>query len=323
MERLNIIQCINKNKLSVGAYGGLVLSLVIFTVIPPMHGQNLWTTTKLSILISDVIVLALLSIGAIFIYSLGNMDISIGKQVGLYATLMVVIGNKTGSLALAVVVCLIIAVIIAVINGAAGDILKIHPIVSSLVFMMILGGVSSIFYNLIGSRNVSLREVDYSIFKNVWFMVIVLISELLVVTYLFNYTKFGKYSKAIGANQESAKQSGIHVIKYKIISYMIMGLAVVLASLFQMGYTGSASDATGTGFEMNVMVALILGGMPLSGGMQSKVRYAVIGSFTYSLLNIGLPMIGVEPNQVFIIKALIFLCVVLVTSRKPKGILAR
>lgn len=323
MEQLQMIKFLQKNKLSVGAYGGLILSLIIFTVIPPLHGQNLWTAAKLSILISDVIVLALLSIGAIFIYSLGNMDISIGKQVGLYATLMVVVGNKTGSLAGAIVLCLVIAACIAVINGAAGDILKIHPIVSSLVFMMILGGVSSIFYNMIGSRNVSLRTIDYGIFKNVGFMVVVLIVELLVVTYLFNYTKFGKYAKAIGANQESAKQSGIHVIKYKIISYMIMSMAVVLASLFQMGYTGSASDATGTGFEMNVMVALILGGMPLSGGMQSKVRYAVIGSFTYSLLNIGLPMIGAQPNQVFIIKAFIFLGVVLVTSRRPKGILAR
>jgi ribose transport system permease protein len=104
---------------------------------------------------------------------------------------------------------------------------------------------------------------------------------------------------------------------------MFFAITIVTASLFQMGYTGSASDSTGTGFEMNVMVALILGGMPLSGGMRSRVIYALIGSLTYSLLNIGLPLLGVEPNQVFIIKAIIFLIVVLLTSRKKYGVLPR
>lgn len=74
---------------------------------------------------------------------------------------------------------------------------------------------------------------------------------------------------------------------------------------------------------MNVMVALILGGMPLSGGMKSKVSCAVVGAFTYSLLNVGLPMIGIAVNQVNFIKAIIFIIVVLITCRKSKGILPR
>lgn len=102
-----------------------------------------------------------------------------------------------------------------------------------------------------------------------------------------------------------------------------MGVCVVIAAIFQMGYTGSASDSTGTGFEMNVMVALILGGMPLSGGMKSKVSCAIFGAFTYSLLNVGLPMIGIPVNQVNLIKAVIFIVVVLITCRKSKGTLPR
>ena len=90
-----------------------------------------------------------------------------------------------------------------------------------------------------------------------------------------------------------------------------------------MGYTASASDSTGTGFEMNVMVALILGGMPLSGGMKSKVSCAIVGSFTYALLSVGLPMLGVAANQVFVIKAVLFLIVVVLTCRKKTGVLPR
>ncbi len=320
---MKLINVIKQNGQSISVYGGLIACLILFTIFPPLRGENLWTAAKLSILMSDVIVLALLSVGAIFIYSLGSMDISVGKQVGVYATIMVVMGNRTGSMVPGILICIVIAIVIAAINASAGDLLNIHPIISSLVFMMVLGGISSIVYNTIGSRNVSLRTVDYSIFKNPWFMLAVLVIEFIVVAYFFNFTKYGKYARAIGANPAVARQCGINIMRYKIISYMFMGAAIVLASMFQMGYTGSASDATGTGFEMNVMVALILGGMPLSGGMKSRVVYAVVGALTFSLLNVGLPMMGAQPNQVFIIKGLIFLVVVLLTSRKASGVLPR
>ena len=154
-------------------------------------------------------------------------------------------------------------------------------------------------------------------------MLVVLIVEVLIISYLFYFTKVGKNARAIGANEVSAEQNGINLLKYKVLCYVIFGVCVVVASLFQMGYTGAASDATGTGFEMNVMVALILGGMPLAGGMKSKVSCAVIGAFTYSLLAVGLPMIGIPNNATFMIKALIFITVVLITCRKKYGILPR
>lgn len=305
------------------AYGGLLLCILVFSIVPPMFGQSIWTGAKLSTLMSDVIVTALMAVGAVFVYSLGNMDISIGGQVGLYATLMVLLGNRTGSLSAGILLSLLIAVCIGVINGATGEILKIHPIIPSLVFMMVLNGIRSILYTKLGSRNVSLSGIDYSLFKQPWFMAVVLALEVVLVTFLFRYTRLGKNAKAIGANSVVAAQSGINLIQYKALAYVVMGLCVVLASVFQMGYTGSASDATGTGFEMNVMVALILGGMPLSGGMGAKVSCALIGAFTYSLLDVGLPLIGVPNNMTFLVKAVIFILVVLITCRKRGGTLPR
>lgn len=309
----------------VAALGGLALCIIIFSIVPPIFGESIWTGTKLATLMSDVIVTAIMAVGAVFVYSLGSMDISVGGQVGVYATLLVILGNKNGSLlqAILIITVIAIAIAIAIINGATGELLNIHPLIPSLVFMMILQGTRTIIYNTIGTRNISLTSVDYSIFKEAWFMIVVLVIEVLIISYLFKYTKFGKNAKAIGANPMAAKQSGINIIKYKVISYIIMGLCVVVASMFQMGYTGSASDSTGTGFEMNIMVALILGGMPLSGGMKSKVSCAIIGAFTFSLLNIGLPMIGVPTNMTFLIKSIIFLIVVLITCRKQKGVLPR
>lgn len=305
------------------AYGGLLVCLIVFSVIPPIFGESIWTGTKLATLMSDVIVISLTSVGAVFVYALGNMDVSIGKQVGLYATLMVYFGNRTGSLLPGIILSLIIAVVIAIINGGAGQILNIFPIIPSLVFMFVLMGLSTVIYTNIGSRNISLSNINYAIFKNPIVMLVALVVEVLVVTYLFKYTKLGKYAKAIGANPVAAQQSGINLLKYKVICYLIMSVCVVIGAVFQMGYTGSASDSTGTGLEMNIMVALILGGMPLSGGMKSKVSCAVIGAFTFSLLDVGLPLIGVPNNMTFLIKAIIFIIVVLITCRKKNGVLPR
>lgn len=321
-QRINV-QWLQSHAAALTAYGGLVFCVVLFTVLTPLFGESIWSERKLATLMSNVIVTALMSVGAVFVYSLGNMDISIGRQVGLYATIMVLLGNATGSLLWPILVCLVLCVIFAAINGSMGDLLHIHPIIPSLVVMFVLMGVNSLIYVKLNTRNISLTAVDRAIFKSPWLMLAVLVLEVLAVTYLFRFTKYGKYARAIGANQVTTAQCGVDLIKYKVIAYVIMGVCVVIASLFQMGYTGAAADATGTGFEMNVMVALILGGMPLSGGMRSKVSCAVVGAFTFALLDVGLPMIGIPTKVTFIIKAVIFLIVIFITCRKKGGTLPR
>ena len=295
----------------------------IFLRFDAAFGQSIWSAEKLDTLITDVIVTALLSVGAVFVYALGNIDISTGNQVGLYATLMVTLQQQTGSLIWGILLSLAIAVVIAIINAATGELLHIYAIIPSVVIMFILSGLSTIIYSTLGRRSISLYNYDYSIFKEPWLMVAVLAVETLLVAFMFNDTRLGKYTKAIGANAVVARQSGANIIRCKIMAYVVMGVCTVAASLFQMGYTGSASDSTGTGFELNVMIALILGGMPLSGGMRSRVSSALIGAVTFSLLNVGLPLIGVPVNLTFMIKALIFIIVVLITCRKRSGVIPR
>ncbi len=314
---------IKSHAASLAAYGGLVFCVLLFLIVPPFFGNSLLEPRRLSTLMSDVIVVALISVGAVFVYSLGNIDISIGKQVGLYATLMVLTTNLTGFLLPGIALSLLIATLLAAINGGGGEILRIHSVIPSVVIMFILSGVSTIIYVNLGTRNITLKTFDYSPLKSPWLMLAVLILEVLVVTYLFNYTRFGKYARAIGANPVVAAQNGINLLKYKVIAYLILGVCIVIGSVFRMGYTGAASDSTGTGLEMNVMVALILGGMPLSGGMRSRISCAVVGSFTFSLLNVGLPLIGVSTRATYIVKAVIFMIVVLITCRKKEGTLPR
>ena len=322
-EKQTLQQWLKAHGSAIASLGGLVFCIIFFTIGTGIKGESIWSASKLSTLICDVIVTALMAVGAVFIYSLGNMDVSIGRQVGLYSTLLVLIGNATGSLLLGILACIVIAVIIGIINGAAGELLHMYSVISSVVFMMVISGITTIIYSNVGSKNIILSGIDLSFFRSPLNMVIVLVIEYLIIGYFFYFTKFGKYARAIGANQRAAAQSGVNIIKYRVIPYIFLAFCLVTASLFQMGYAGAASDATGTGLEMNVMVSLILGGMPLKGGMKSRLSCAVIGALTFSLLAVGLPIIGVPTRMTFMIKALIFLVVVLITCRQKTGPLPR
>lgn len=309
----------SKNAAMIASYGGLIFCIVLFTIVTPLKGESIWSPTKLATLMSDVIVTALMSVGAVFIYALGNLDISIGKQIGLYAAIMVTVGNLTGSLIPGILLCIVLSVVIAVINGASGPLLNIIPIIPSVVVMQILSGIITVIFATLGTRSITLKTIDYSIFKSPVLMLVVLVIEVAVAGFLFNYTAIGKQARMLGANKVSASQSGVSTVKVRVLCYIIAGICFVVAAIFQMGYTGSASDSTGTGFEMNIMVALILGGMPISGGMRSRISAAVVGAFTFSLLDVGLPMVGLPTRMTFIVKAIVFLVVVLITSRSKKS----
>lgn len=309
----------SKNAAMIASYGGLIFCIVLFTIVTPLKGESIWSPTKLATLMSDVIVTALMSVGAVFIYALGNLDISIGKQIGLYAAIMVTVGNLTGSLIPGILLCIVLSVVIAVINGASGPLLNIIPIIPSVIVMQILSGIITVIFATLGTRSITLKTIDYSIFKSPVLMLVVLVIEVAVAGFLFNYTAIGKQARMLGANKVSASQSGVSTVRVRVLCYIIAGICFVVAAIFQMGYTGSASDSTGTGFEMNIMVALILGGMPISGGMRSRISAAVVGAFTFSLLDVGLPMVGLPTRMTFIVKAIVFLVVVLITSRSKKS----
>ena len=161
--------------------------------------------------------------------------------------------------------------------------------------------------------------------RNVYSLMLIGIIILLTViaVYFFNYTKLGKYTRAIGANKVAANQSGISLVKWQVLGYMALGFCTAVASFVLLTRTGTAGKGTGSGYAMDIMICLILGGMPLKGGMKSKISCALVGALTYTLLSNVLTTMGVPLNWVNFVKAIIFLVIVLMTCRKSTGVLPR
>lgn len=322
-QTVSVINYLKDHMYDVAAYAGLLITFILFLIF---SGDKL--AYNMAAVLQASATYAVMALGGIFIYSMGNMDVSLGQQVGVYAILMIMISNTFGGLkgvAVGFVLVLAMALLCGAFNGAVAVFLGLPSIVTSLFLMFFFTGAQLLLMEGTGSSAVtmeySIKPTDRNTYNILLVAVIIIVT--LIVSYCFNYTKLGKYTRAIGANEISAQQNGINLIKWKVIAYMALGVFVAIGSLLMIIRTGSAGTGTGTGYAMDVMICLILGGMPLSGGMKSKVRCALIGTFTYVLLTNDLTTMGIDLNRINLVKSIVFIIIVLFTCRKKDGVLPR
>ncbi len=298
-------------------YLGLLLTLLVFYFTTD---GKIFSAYNIRILMQQTIALSLVCIGAVFTYTLGGLDVSLGASLGLCTLIEAVVVNATGSLLLGFILAAALAVTFGLFNGYASYKLHLPTIVTSLFLMFIGNGIQTM---ITMKTNTIKANYDFSLFKNQYFQIAVLVVVFLTAAYLYRFTNIGKYLRAMGANKRCAAQSGVSLVKYQLIAYVIIGICIAISSVFVLGRSGSSSRVTGAGYHMDVMIALILGGMPLSGGMKSRLSAAIIGPFTYTLLSNGLTLSGVLVNHVPMIKAIIFFIIVVLTCRRNEATLPR
>ena len=308
----------------VAAYAGLIVTFILFLIF---SGSRL--SYNMATVLQAAAAYSIIALGAVFVYSMGYMDVSVGQQVGVYAILMIMITNAFGGSALGVVVSFLVILALALIcgafNGAVAVWLKLPSIVTSLFLMFFFTGAQLLLMESTGTNSISIQASIKPADRNMYnvMLVAVIIIVALIVTYFFRYSKLGKYTRAIGANELTTAQCGVNTTKWKVIAYRACGVCVAVGSFIMLTRTGSAGKGTGSGYAMDIMICLILGGMPLSGGMKSKVSSALVGTFTYVLLTNDLTTMGVDLNMINFVKAVIFIAIIMVTCRRKDSVLPR
>ena len=150
-----------------------------------------------------------------------------------------------------------------------------------------------------------------------WFKILVLTVFFAVCMFLFDYTKLGRRQKFLGGNPVCAKLTGIDLNKYAILAFIMAGIGVGIGAFLTLVYTPSVTTGTAGSIGMNILVAIVFGGMPISGGPRSKIYAAVVGGFSYIILN-NILKILIDSNAGYgisqIVSAVFFLAVVYVTG---------
>jgi len=308
------------------AVGGFLLCLIVFSFLPQLMTGNsratIWKPAVLQTYVEQITVYMILAIGATFVYAMGSMDISVGYQVGVMSTVFICVANASQSIIIGLLVAVIIGITCAVFNGFTGAYIKLPTVMSSVILMQFFRGLMTVMYTDSGVGSYML-EKDISWAGSTAFRVISLVILVVVGIYILTFTKLGKRVKAIGANKRAADLAGAQFLKSRIIAYVIFGLFLVIATFFLVARTGGAAEGDASSYQMDIMIMLLMGGMPLSGGLKTKLLNAIVGTLTYALLTIGLTQCMVNEAYIFFIKAIIFVAIVVITCRKPGETLPR
>lgn len=289
-------------------YIGLALTVIVFAIIT--EGKTV-SAINLKILTNQIIVTALVAIGAVYAFASGALDLSLSGSVALSAIAGAVIGLRYESFIVMIVTTIIASFLIALFKGVVAAYLKLPIFIVTIVFGGILSAIGLVLLGKETTLSVrSLVNVSNMTWINIAFVAVFYLFAL----YIFNYTKIGKSCKLQGGNLLAASQLGINAKKNIIIAFLMGGIGVALAAIIILLQTKTATATTGGSVGINIMIAIVLGGMPLSGGPRSKMSAAIIGAVTISVLNNGLAVIGVSTGVVQIVRSVVFLVVVFITS---------
>lgn len=293
---------------------GLVLVVVIFAILT--EGKLLSLGTLKSML-STVMLTALVSIGSVFVFGSGCFDMSMGGTLCMSAVVGCYAGIATGSVVVVFLGCLGTSLVLNVLKAIFAAYVEVPlfivtivlgSILSALVLVM-MGTETTIFFKDAVKPILTLNSNQLT-----WLNLIVLVVYFVVCVFLFNYTRLGREVKLLGGNPVTFRQSGLNAAKVKILAFVVAAFGVALAAFVMLMSTRTAGSSTGSSMGTDVMVALVLGGMPLTGGPRSRISAGLIGSITITVLNMGLTMMGLDTEIVQIFRAIVFLAVVYVAS---------
>lgn len=302
----------------------VVVALFIFFCAASPNFRKV--TTFIDIL-SKSYYLIFMAIGVTFPLITGGVDLSIGTGLICYSLAGgYLIVQKGCPPVVGILVCLLFGILIGTLNGVLIAVMDLPAFLATLCTCMITRGLGSICSKSMGicwPQNGTPGGEFRSIFKIVvnrsqypvgiiWAVIIVLI-----MSFVLNHTKVGRYTFAIGSNKEAAILSGINVKAYHIFAYVISGFFAALAAVAYSAVFTTVQPGTGAGFELEAIGGAIIGGVSATGGAGSIIG-TFIGVFVICLLKTGLPFIGLEANWQQIITGLVLIAAVMVDIIKKK-----
>lgn len=301
----------------------LIALIIFFGAKSPSFRQY---STILSIM-DYTYYLAFLGIGVTFCLITGGVDLSIGTGMFCYALIGgYLITQKGAPVIVGILVTLLCGLVMGTVNGLIVSKGGHAPFLATLCTMMIVRGMGAIFT---GGSSITWPAASA---PNGWTRTLfkltvgdtklplgflwVLLLALFLGTFL-NKTRPGRYIIAIGSNKEATRLSGINVAKYQTLAYMISGICTGLAALAYSSAFQSMVPGGGGGTELNAIGGAIIGGTSMSGG-SGTISGTILGVFIMSVLQLGLPLIGLKANYQQIIIGLVLILAVYIDVLKNK-----
>lgn len=269
-----------------------IIFLIVMCIVFTFNNSRFFTWNNFTIILVQIVTLLVSAMGATFIIMAGSIDLSVGSVLALSAVVTALTVPYLGVWAF--IPAILVGALCGLLNGVLLSVLRVPSFISTMGTLTALRGLVLIitqgtpipikhktFLDVFSGRSL-FNIPNTAIFA----FVIVVISYILM-----EKTPFGKELRAVGGGERVAELTGIKVIKVKILAYVFAGTMFGIAGLLQSARVLAATATLGTGFELNVIAAVVVGGTALVGGI-GGIKGTILGALIIQVLSNGMNMIG-------------------------------
>lgn len=286
----------------------LVITIAFFSIF----ASNFLSVSNLMNVLRQVSIQGICSVGMMLVILTGGIDLSVGSVIGLTGTLTAYLMVKAGlPMFPAILIGMLAAVCVGVINGLCVTFLSIPPLITTLATMT---GVRGICYIITGGISIYGFPKGFSALGQgylgiVPIPVLCMLGVLLLGGFLLTQRPYGTYLYSLGGNAEAARLCGINVKKTLIATYVLNGLFAGFAGIVLLSRVNTGPANLGDGYEMDIITAVVLGGVSVSGG-EGKIKGVVAGVLIIGILSNGLLIMGISEYYQMLIKCCVLLLAV-------------
>ncbi|PGZ52468.1 autoinducer 2 import system permease LsrD [Bacillus anthracis] len=303
----------------------LLLEFILFSFI----NSDFINISNLLFSTNDFLFIAIAAIPMTFVIVTGGIDVSVGSIMGLTSILIGVLWLNGIPILFAVIIALIISCLAGALNGLIIKMTDVEPLVVTLGTMFLYGGIALVIsggagasgYEGISGLPDTFVQLANSSFIGIPNLLWILIVLTVLCTVLFHRTIYGRHVKLTGANENTAKYTGIKTKKVVSIAYILSGLGGGLGGAFLTAYFGSARADMGSETILPIITAVVLGGTLITGGKGSIIG-TVLASIFIGLMQYGLQMTGLTNEQSNVVIGIILILSVIMRHFKLHQFLA-
>jgi ribose transport system permease protein len=272
---------------------GIVFALALLIITVSIGSPKFTTWSNITNVLRQAVPLGIMACTGVFVIIGGNIDLSVGSIISLSALVSCnLVGTST---VLAIAVPIVIGVICGVFNGILVGVLRFNPFISTLGTLSIFQALA-FFYSgnkfLSAKPNEIIRQMGQGYFIGIPIPVFILAGVFLIFLYVLKKTTYGRAVFVVGGNPECARYSGISYAKTTIVSYALSGAAASLTAVILVARQMAAQPQMGVGYEFDVITAMVVGGVALSGGKGSTWG-ALLGVLFIVILKNGFILLGI------------------------------
>lgn len=298
-----------------------LIGLILFSAIVAVINPRFLSVANILNVFRQSSINAVIAIGMTFVILTGGIDLSVGSILAFCGAVSAAMLSSGINPVLSLLVALVLGLFFGIVNGFLVSVMKLQAFIVTLVTMTFLRGATLVFTNgkpiTVNDGGALFENIGGGYLFNIPIPIYITLILFVAGHYILTNTRFGRYTYAIGGNEEATKLSGIKVNNIKIWIYGISGILSALAGIITTSRLFSAQPTAGTGYELDAIAAVVLGGTSLAGGI-GKITGTALGAIIIGVLGNALNLLDVSSYYQMMIKAAVILIAVLIDKKSNK-----